>query len=93
MPKNIITTEDDLREFKLELLDDLKKLIHTGVGPSFKKYLRSSGIMVLLGMSSGTLQNDTIPYSKLRGVIYYDEEGIHKIFLKNSVQPDNYVRS
>lgn len=93
MPSNLITT-DDLREFKMELLDDFKKLLQTGTGTRFKKFLRSSDVMVLLGISPGTLQNlrinGTIPYSKLGGIIYYDEEEIHKILLKNSVQPDNY---
>ena len=41
MPANIITT-DDLREFKMELLDDIKNLLSKQANRKIKKYLKSS---------------------------------------------------
>jgi len=75
MPTSIITT-DDLREFKMELLDDIKKLLTKQTKGSLKKYLKSSEVMDLLQVSPGTLQNlrinGTLPYTKVGGIIYYD---------------------
>lgn len=47
MPIQIITT-DDLREFKIELLEDIKNLLSSNSAPSVKKYLKSAEIMQLL---------------------------------------------
>jgi len=67
MPATIITT-DDLMDFKLELLDDIKKLLSKQAQGKLKKYLKSSELMDLLQISPGTLQNlrikGTLPYTK-----------------------------
>ncbi|CDF79889.1 conserved hypothetical protein [Formosa agariphila KMM 3901] len=52
MAKSIITT-DDLREFKMELLDDTKKLSIKQSKGELKRYLRSSEVMELLQVSVG----------------------------------------
>jgi hypothetical protein len=89
MPANIITT-DDLREFKMELLDDIKNLLSKQTTGKLKKYLKSSEIMDLLQVSPGTLQNlrinGTLPYTKVGGIIYYDAEEIQKVMTANRVQ-------
>lgn len=90
MPTSIITT-DDLREFKLELLDDIKKLLSKQAqGKLKKKYLKSSEVMDLLQISPGTLQNlrvnGTLPYTKVGGIIFYDAEEIQKVMTDNRVQ-------
>lgn len=89
MPTSIITT-DDLREFKMELLDDIKKLLSTQAAGKIKKYLKSSEVMDLLQVSPGTLQNlrinGTLPYTKVGGIIYYDAEEIQKVMTANRVQ-------
>jgi hypothetical protein len=82
MPAQILTT-DDLREFKIEMLEEIKKLLRqSGVQPS-KKWLKSPDIRKLLGISPGTLQtmriNGTLPYTKIGGVIYYDYEDVQKM--------------
>ena len=73
MPATIITT-DDLRDFKLELLDDIKKLLSKQAQGKLKKYLKSSELMDLLQISPGTLQNlrikGTLPYTKVGGIIF-----------------------
>ncbi len=89
MPTSIITT-DDLREFKMELLDDIKKLLSKQSTGKLKKYLKSSEVMDLLQVSPGTLQNlrinGTLPYTKVGGIIYYDAEEIQNIMTANRVQ-------
>ncbi|WP_417371612.1 helix-turn-helix domain-containing protein [Gelidibacter japonicus] len=82
MPTKIITT-DDLREFKMELLEDIKKLLVNQSNGKLKKYLKSSEIMDLLQISPGTLQtlrvNGTLPYIKIGGIIFYDSEEVQKV--------------
>jgi|TARA_B100002051_G_C16593276_1_gene563956 uncharacterized membrane-anchored protein YjiN (DUF445 family) len=92
MPTSIITT-DDLRDFKIELLDDIKKILTKQASDTLKKYLKSSEVMELLQISPGTLQNlrinGTLPFSKMGGIIYYDSDDIQKVMLKNRVQYTN----
>jgi hypothetical protein len=89
MPTSIITT-DDLREFKMELLDDIKNLLAKQATGKLKKYLKSSEVMDLLQVSPGTLQNlrinGTLPFTKVGGIIYYDAEEIQDIMTANRVQ-------
>lgn len=89
MPATIITT-DDLREFKMELLDDIKNLLAKQTTGKLKKYLKSSEVMDLLQVSPGTLQNlrinGTLPYTKVGGIIHYDVEEIQDVMTANRVQ-------
>ena len=89
MPTAIITT-DDLREFKMELLDDIKNLLAKQASGNIKKYLKSSEVMDLLQVSPGTLQNlrinGTLPYMKVGGIIYYDATEIQNVMDANRVQ-------
>lgn len=89
MAATIITTED-LREFKMELLDDIKELLINQSGHKTKKWLKSPEVREMLSISSGTLQNlrinGTLPYTKIGGVIYYDYEEIVGVMEKNRVR-------
>lgn len=88
MSTTIITT-DDLREFKMELLDNIKQLINNQSGQITKKWLKSPEVRDLLGISPGTLQNlrinGTLPYTKIGGVLYYDYQEIMQVLEKNRV--------
>jgi len=88
MQTSIITT-DDLRDFKMELLDDIKKLLTNQTSGKLKKYLKSSEVMALLQISPGTLQNlrinGTLPYTKVGGTIFYDSDEIQKVMSENRV--------
>ncbi|ASV29605.1 helix-turn-helix domain-containing protein [Maribacter cobaltidurans] len=88
MPTSIITT-DDLRELKLELLDDIKELLNNQSGHITKRWLKSPEIKKLLGISSGTLQNlrinGTLPFTKVGGVLYYDYEEIMSVMENNKI--------
>ncbi len=89
MPTTILTN-DDLREFKMELLDDIKNLLTKESKGKLKRYLKSSEVMDMLQVSPGTLQNlrinGTLPYTKIGGIIYYDAEEIQDILTANRVQ-------
>ena len=85
MAATIITT-DDLEQFKIELLDEIKTIL-SGSPMEEKKWLRSSEIRKLLKISPGTLQNlrvnGTLPFTKIGGVIYYAYDDITKILEGN----------
>ncbi|PNW27419.1 helix-turn-helix domain-containing protein [Formosa algae] len=91
MPTSIITT-DDLHEFKLELIDDIKRLLAEQSKRQLKTYLKSAEVMSLLKISSGTLQNlrlnGTIPYTRIGGIIYYSAEEIQAVMIENKVDID-----
>ena len=88
MAANIITQED-LKEFKSELLEDIKAIIHRQSGFNPKKWLKSPEVREFLSISPGTLQNlrinGTLPFTKVGGVIYYDYEEIQKILQQNRI--------
>ena len=89
MAAEIITTED-LREFKIDLLEEIGKLLKTSSTAGTKKYLKSSEMMKMLKISSGTLQtlriNGKLPYTKIGGIIFYDAEEIYKVMKDNNFQ-------
>jgi isocitrate dehydrogenase kinase/phosphatase len=86
MPAQIITT-DDLREFKIEILQEFKKLLKEHNGQSAKKWLKSYEVRKLLGISQGKLQNmrvnGTLPFTRIGSVIFYDYEDIRRMMEKN----------
>lgn len=89
MASNIITT-DDLREFKIELLEEFKSILsQQNTQLTLKRYLKSFEVMDLLQISPGTLQNlrinGTLPYTKIGGIIYYDAQEIQQIMEENRV--------
>ncbi|MFV0472178.1 MAG: helix-turn-helix domain-containing protein [Paludibacteraceae bacterium] len=82
MPAQIITT-DDLREFKIELLEEITKLFEDKKETSIKKWLKSSEVRKMLNVSPGTLQtlriNGTLPFTKVGGTNYYNLNDIEKL--------------
>ena len=82
-----LLTQEDLKEFKDALLKEITELLHDNNRITLDKWIKSNAVMSKLGISPGTLQNfrinETIPFSKLGGIIYYDEEEIDEI-LKNN---------
>ncbi|WP_108424499.1 helix-turn-helix domain-containing protein [Flagellimonas amoyensis] len=88
MGATIITTED-LREFKIELLEEIKDLLQNEKRQRNKKWLKSNEVRDLLGISPGTLQNlrvnGTLPYTKIGGVLYYEYHEIMEVLEQNKV--------
>jgi hypothetical protein len=85
MAATIITT-DDLEQFKIELLKEIKGIL-SGTPMEEKKWLRSGEIRKLLKISPGTLQNlrvnGTLPFTKIGGVIYYAYDDITNMLQDN----------
>ena len=73
MDKNNIVTVYDLQKMKDEIINELALI--TNQTTTHKEWLRSSEVMDMLSISSGTLQNlrinRVIPSSKMGGTIYY----------------------
>lgn len=85
-----ILTKEDLLNFKVELLAELKTLMK-GNESNQKKWLRSKEVEELLKISSGTLQNyrinGTIKWSKIGSTYYYCLDSINDSFNGNSTNP------
>ncbi len=81
-------TLEDLTEFRTTLLQDLKELLAKQSQPD-KKWLKSKEVRTLLNISHGTLQthriNGTLTYTKVGGIIYYDQLDIDKLLTRNKV--------
>ncbi|MDG3581248.1 helix-turn-helix domain-containing protein [Galbibacter pacificus] len=88
MSRKIVTNED-LYQFKTELINEIKQILNYEGDESQKKWLKSNEVQQLLGISSGTLQNlrvnGTLPYSKIGGVLYYEYQQIINILENNMV--------
>lgn len=88
MAASIITTED-LMEFKIDLLQEIKKMIQSPEPKTSKKWIKSKEVIKLLNISPRTLQNlrinGTLTYTKIGGTIYYDNTDIEKLLNKNKV--------
>ena len=82
MSAQIITTED-LREFKIELLDEIRSIVTEQKSVTAKKWLKSIEVRKLLNISPGTLQtlriNGTLPFTKIGGTNYYNFTDIEKL--------------
>lgn len=78
-----VLTPEDLIRFKVELLEEIKKLLLEGESPLSKRWLKSPDIRKILGISNGTLQrmrsNGTLPYTKISGAIYYDYDDVQRM--------------
>lgn len=83
-----IITREDLNEFRSLLLNDLKEIINSKPQQS-KQWLKSNEVRKLLNISPGTLQNlrinGTLTYTKIGGIMYYDNTDIDKLLQGNKV--------
>jgi hypothetical protein len=77
-----LITREDLKQFKNEMLTEMKHLLKPGQGQS-KQWLKSYEVRKLLNISPGTLQNlrvnGTLRYTKIGGLLYYKYEDILKL--------------
>lgn len=85
-----LITREDLKQFKAELLQELKDAFGAGAKPPDKQWLKSSEVRKLLGISPGTLQNlrinGTLAYSKIGGMMYYRHQDIVRLLEKGGVR-------
>lgn len=86
---NQIITSEDLIHFKSDLLDEIKSIFKEIKDHGGKKWLRSRDVKERLGISHGTLQNlrtnGKLPYTKIGGVIFYDQVDINKMIESNRI--------
>src|SRR5690625_2962356 len=89
-PTGQLVTIDDLILLKSDLLNEIKKLLKETSGQPVKKWLKSHEVRKLLDISPGTLQNlrvnGTLPFTKIGGVIYYDQEDIKEMLQSRKSQ-------
>jgi len=85
MALEVITKDelrDGLKEFKAELLTDIKALL--AIRPDEpKKWIKSYQVKNMLKISPNTLQklrlDGTLKYTKIGGILYYDYDDILKV--------------
>lgn len=82
MKIDLITTEE-LQQFKMELMQEIKNVLdHKNLSQS-KEWLRSSEVKAMLKISGGRLQNlrinGTLPFKKIGGTMYYNKFVIEKL--------------
>jgi hypothetical protein len=84
-----LITIGDLEVFKTDLIEQIKNLLQTKTEAASKKWLKSSEVKKLLGISTGTLQNlranGSLSHSKVGGIYFYDYNEIAKL-IKNNEQ-------
>jgi hypothetical protein len=80
-------TKDDLRQFSLMIIDEIRKL-----KPEIKKdddveWLKSRAAKKLLSMSAGSLQNlriaGQVRFKKVLGSYYYNKADLMNLFTNN----------
>lgn len=81
-----LVTLQDLENLKKEILTEMKKMLEGHKSEPEKRWLKSSDVQKLLGISQGTLQTlrnrSMIPFTRLGGVIYYSKEEVKKVLEK-----------
>jgi hypothetical protein len=82
MPMTIITKED-LEEFRLQLLNDIRQILKPGEVKIVKPWMKNAEVMKLLDISANTLQrlrvSGKLPSSKVGGIHYYRYENIERL--------------
>ncbi|HEY0653293.1 MAG TPA: helix-turn-helix domain-containing protein [Chryseosolibacter sp.] len=78
-----IVTLGDLEALKSDLIQEIKSILNKTTTAPTKKWLKSTEVKKLLGISTGTLQtlrlNGTLSHSKVGGIIFYNHDQILKL--------------
>lgn len=86
-----LITIEDLEAFKEELLSEIRKILGGSPKAIEKKWLKTSEVKKLLNMSSAKLHvlrsNGQLAFTRIGGVIYYDQQEITKMFERNKNKP------
>lgn len=87
---NEVVTKDDLRQFRMMLVDDFRKIINensTQNKPENQlnlKWLKSRAVKKLLDISPASIQNlrisGKVRYKKVLGSYYYNREDLENLF-------------
>lgn len=83
--ENRLITYRDLIAVRDAILAEIKQI---NKGQPAKKWIKSKDVRKLLNISAGTLQtmrnNNVIPFTRVGGVIYYDQDGINEYLSSKS---------
>ena len=75
-----LITLGDLEKFRSSLIEEIKVILKELSGQPIKKWLKSSDVRKILGVSPGTLQNlrvnGTLAFSKIGGLVFYKYDDI-----------------
>jgi len=86
MAVEVITTED-LKAFRMLLLEDFKNILNNQNDRPAKRWLKSYEVMTMLNITKNTLmtyRNNGILYAKkVGGVYYYAYQDIQELLKKN----------
>ncbi len=78
-----VITKEDLQQFRMQLIDDLKQLLTPQEAKLVKPWLKNAEVRTLLNISSNTMQRLRIAgklrSSKVGGIHYYRYEDIEKL--------------
>ena len=78
-----IVTKEDLEEFRIRLLDDIRQILISKNAKPTKLWLKNAEVKELLDISTNTLQrlrvSGKLQFSKVGGRHYYSYEDIEKL--------------
>jgi hypothetical protein len=78
-----LVTLTDLQQFRIELLNELKKMLKSESPEPPRQWLKSYEVRNMLGISRGTLQamrdNGTLKATKVGGLMFYAYNDIVKL--------------
>jgi hypothetical protein len=84
-----LVTVEHLEHFKDELLEQIKKLVSGKSPEKTKPWLKSDEVRKMLNISKGKLQqlraSRQLPFMKIGGIIYYEQDDIDTMFKKNKI--------
>lgn len=84
-----IVTKDDLQQFRMQLINDIKLLIGSPEKTLDKQWLKNAEVKKILNISSNTIQRLRIAgklrSSKIGGVHYYRYADIEKMLNEGSL--------
>jgi hypothetical protein len=78
-----VVTKEDLQEFRIQLLNDLRQLIVPSEAKLIRPWLKNSEVCKLLNISSNTVQRlrigGKLRSNKIGGIHFYRYEDIEKL--------------
>jgi hypothetical protein len=82
-----LITADDLEEFRVRLLEDIKQLLAEKYQKPIRRWIKSREALRMLTIAPITLQrlrdDGTLPFTRFGRTIYYDFLDIEEMLLKN----------
>jgi hypothetical protein len=85
-----LLTFDDLEEFRVKLMMDIKRMLEGHLNKTAKRWVKSCEVRKMLGISAGTLQtlrdNGKMPFTRIGRLIYYDVAEIDNLLGSHNME-------